>query len=179
MAMPKLIEESHIKQLEDDRHEAFHKMMDQQEAASLDGNPRKQEWLAVYARCLSPSLACKQTGVPISTYQAWRKKDPDLCRGINLAISQAHDELRGAVIVRATGYLQNDPQTGEIERDATGKPIYRGGSDVLAKKLLEIDTDTGKSTSPVSITINTGAFWQDDAAVVVEQGGEVLEHDDS
>lgn len=58
--------------------------------------------------------------------------------------------------MRATGYLRHN-EKGEIETDATGKPIYHGASDVLAKSLLGMDQDEQKK-GEVSITINVAAM---------------------
>ena len=177
MALPKLIDESHIKDLESKRDGALNRVYQSYEKQITAADPLKERWLAIYAHTLSPSLACKQADVSMDTYQRWRKTDPSFCRGLNKCVSAAHDELRGSILVRATGYLRNDPETGEIERDAVGKPIYHGGSDVLAKALHQQDNDTATKTSPVSITINTGAFWGDDPAIVVERpSADVIEH---
>ena len=157
MAIPKLIPLSHIEDLEKEQHDKFRNMVEAHGKSTVEGNPAKQRWLAIYARTLSLKLACEQADVPYDTYRRWRSKDATFCRAINDCILASRDELVGATLVRATGYLRHNPDTGEIETDATGKPIYYGGSDTLAKALLGMDQDEVKR-GEVNVIINIGAM---------------------
>ena len=143
MTLIKLIPEDHIEELEKDEHEKFHKMLDSQAESKSKSWEAKEQWLAVFARALSPMIACKQAGVPNGTYRRWRTTDPRFCRALNRIIEEAHDELIGTAYARATGYLQEDQETESgYQEDATGRPIRHGVSDRLAIALVNANQKT-------------------------------------
>jgi len=159
MSLIKLVPENHIEELEKEEHEKFHKMLDAQSESKSKSWETKEEWLAVFARSLSPTIACKQTGVPNGTYRRWRASDPRFCRALNQIIAEAHDELIGTAYARATGYLQADDETGSgFQEDATGRPIRHGVSDRLAMSLVSANQKAQEVSSPVVINVNFAAL---------------------
>ena len=57
MTLIKLVPEEHIEELEKEEHEKFHKMLDSQAEAKSQSWKSKEQWLAVFARSLSPTIA--------------------------------------------------------------------------------------------------------------------------
>jgi len=107
---------------------------------------------------MSPTVTCKQTGISLAVYKQWKAKDPLFCIALNECVQSFRDEVLGSVIIRATGYLTKDEETDSgYEEDASGKPKYKGGSDALAAKLLDLKDDTdNKASTAVNVSINIG-----------------------
>ena len=159
MTLIKLIPEDHIEALEQEQHEKFSKMLDSQADARSKSWETKEQWLAIFARSLSPTVACKQTHVPIGTYRRWRNTDPQFCRALNQIISEAHDEMLGTAYARATGYLQADASTESgYQEDATGRPIRHGVSDRLAISLVNANQKAQQQSAPLNSTLNFAAL---------------------
>ena len=159
MTLIKLIPEDHIESLEQEQHEKFSKMLDSQADARSKSWETKEQWLAIFARSLSPTVACKQAQVPVGTYRRWRNSDPQFCRALNLIISEAHDEMLGTAYARATGYLQADPNSESgYQEDATGRPIRHGVSDRLAISLVNANQKAQQQSAPLNITLNFAAL---------------------
>lgn len=159
MSLIKLIPEEHIEELEKEAHEKFHKMLDSQTESKSKSWQIKEQWLAVFARSLSPTIACKQAEVPVGTYRRWRSTDPRFCRALNHIIEEAHDELIGTAYARATGYLQADLETESgYQEDATGRPIRHGVSDRLAISLVGANQKAQERSAPLTININLAAL---------------------
>ncbi len=159
MTLIKLIPENHIEELEKSEHDKFHKMLDSQAESKSKSWDAKERWLAVFARSLSPMVACKQAEVPQGTYRRWRATDPRFCRALNHIIDEAHDELIGTAYARATGYLQADPETESgYQEDATGRPIRHGVSDRLAISLINANQKAQDVSSSVIINVNFAAL---------------------
>ena len=159
MTLIKLIPEDHIEELEKEEHEKFHNMLDSQAESRSKSWEAKEQWLAVFARSLSPAVACKQAEVPQGTYRRWRATDPRFCRALNHVIEEAHDELIGTAYARATGYLQADPETESgYQEDATGRPIRHGVSDRLAIALVNANQKAQDVSAPVVINVNFAAL---------------------
>ena len=159
MTLIKLVPEEHIEDLEKEEHEKFHKMLDSQAEAKSKSWETKEQWLAVFARSLSPSVACKQAEVPTGTYRRWRTTDPRFCRALNHIIEEAHDELIGTAYARATGYLQKDQETESgYQEDATGRPIRHGVSDRLAIALVNANQKAQEQNAPLTINVNFAAL---------------------
>jgi hypothetical protein len=119
---------------------------------------RKECWLEIYSQCLSPSLACKQTGIAMSTYRKWRSEDVDFCEQLNAHVRDWREELLSSAVTRAIGRTHKDEE-GKLKRDASGKIIYTDGSDSLARQLLGMDAEEGKSENQsVNITFNLSAY---------------------
>ena len=183
MTLIKLIPEDHIEELEKDEHEKFHKMLDSQAESKSKSWEAKERWLAVFARSLSPMVACKQAEVSKDTYRRWRATDPRFCRALNHIIEEAHDELIGTAYARATGYLQADQETESgYQEDATGRPIRHGVSDRLAISLVNANQKAKEATAPLTININFAALGIEQETSKLEQlpseviEGEVIEH---
>jgi hypothetical protein len=159
MTTMKLISEDHIAKLEKLEHEKLHNMLDQHIVARGESWKRKEQWLAVFSKSLSPSVSCKQSDVSRDCYRRWRNTDPRFCRALNTIIEEAHDEMVGTAYARATGYLQHDvdSDTG-FQEDATGRPIRHGVSDRLAIALIGAERKDRELNSPVNITISLGAL---------------------
>ena len=157
MALPNLITAEHIKKLEAIEQEKYHKVLDNyhQNRDAADGT--KELWLGVYARCLSPSIACWQSGVSLATYKRWRSTDAAFCRGLNNIIVEAKEELIGSVLSRATGYTQacdiDDPTESGHKEDSSGKVIRYGASDQLARSILQLDDNKKDKNSGASVTV--------------------------
>jgi len=159
MTLIKLVPEEHIEELEKEEHEKFHKMLDSQTESKSKSWETKEQWLAVFARSLSPTIACKQAEVPNGTYRRWRATDPRFCRALNHIIEEAHDELIGTAYARATGYLQADPESESgFQEDATGRPIRHGVSDRLAISLVTANQKAQDVSAPVVINVNFAAL---------------------
>ena len=170
MALIKFVPEEHIEELEKEEHEKFHKMLDSQADAKSRSWQTKEQWLAVFARSLSPTIACKQAEVPNGTYRRWRATDPRFCRALNHILEEAHDELIGTAYARATGYLQADQETESgYQEDATGRPIRHGVSDRLAISLVNAHQKAQDLSAPVVINVNF-------AALGIGQDTDKLEH---
>ncbi len=173
MSIPKLVPMDHIKKLEDDENNAFNKMIVAYDDQKRQSDDQKEQWLAIYGKCLSPSVACKQTGISLETYKRWRSKDPSFCRGINTCIESARDELLGSALNRAIGYTRPDPDNPtEPETDFDGRVIRHGASDTLAKRLLEMDVDDGKGNRG-NVVVNI-----DFAGIRGQVEVEAIEHED-
>ena len=159
MSLIKIIPEDHIEELEKEQHEKFHKMLDAQTESKSKSWEIKEQWLSVFERSLSPTIACKQAGVPNGTYRRWRASDPRFCRALNQIIADAHDELIGTAYARATGYLKpsEETETG-YEEDATGRPIRHGVSDRLAISLVSANQKAQDVSAPVVINVNFAAL---------------------
>lgn len=159
MSLIKLVSEDHIEELEKEQHEKFHKMLDAQTESKSKSWDTKEQWLSVFERSLSPTIACKQAGVPNGTYRRWRASDPRFCRALNQIIAEAHDELIGTAYARATGYLKpsEETETG-YEEDATGRPIRHGVSDRLAISLINANQKAQDVSAPVVINVNFAAL---------------------
>ena len=159
MALIKMISEDHIEDLEKQEHENLHKMLDSQAEAREKSWEAKERWLSIFARSLSPTVACKQADVPVGTYRRWRATDPRFCRALNTILAEAHDELIGTAYARATGYFQADPSTDSgYQEDATGRPIRHGVSDRLAISLVNANEKAREASSPVVINVNFAAL---------------------
>lgn len=170
MTLIKLIPEDHIEELEQLEHGKFNKMLDSHAEAKAKSWEIKERWLAVFARCLSPTVACKQANVPLATYKKWRKTDPKFCRALNEVIEHAHDELVGTAYARATGYLQSDPETESgYQEDATGRPIRHGVSDRLAIALVGANQKAQEQTAPLTINVNFAALGISEDGKKLEQ----------
>ncbi len=170
MTLIKLISEDHIEELEKDEHEKFHKMLDSQADAKSQSWKLKEQWLAVFARSLSPTIACKQAEVSKGTYRRWRATDPRFCRALNHIIEEAHDELIGTAYARATGYLQEDQETESgYQEDATGRPIRHGVSDRLAIALVNANQKAEVATAPLTINVNFAALGIKEVPPKLEQ----------
>jgi len=161
MALPKLVPLDHIEKLEHNEHEAFVSMLNNYEEQKEVSDSTKEQWLAIYARCLSPSVACKQLDISVDTYRKWRSNDPRFCRSLNACIEQAQEELVGSVLTRATGYTRADEETdsGHVE-DSSGKVLRFGASDTLAKAVLGLDKpeqNRGEGTA-LKVVIDVGAL---------------------
>ena len=182
MTLIKLIPEGHIEELEKEEHEKFHKMLDSQAESKSKSWETKEQWLAVFARSLSPTIACKQAEVPNGTYRRWRSTDPRFCRALNHILEEAHDELIGTAYARATGYLQADQETESgYQEDATGRPIRHGVSDRLAIALVNANQKAQEASAPLTINVNFAALGIVEKAVKLKQlpsnviEGEVVE----
>jgi len=159
MTTMKLISEDHIAELEKQEHEKLHNMLDQQIVAREESWKRKEQWLAVFSKSLSPSVSCRQSGVSRDCYRRWRNTDPRFCRAVNTIIEEAHDEMVGTAYARATGYLQHDSDSDTgYQEDATGRPIRHGVSDRLAIALIGAERKDRELNKPVTITISLGAL---------------------
>ncbi len=163
MALPQLISADHIRKLEDEEQDKYHRVLDNytQNRDAADGT--KELWLGVYARCLSPIVACRQSGVSLATYKKWRNTDAAFCRALNNCIADSMDELKGSVLARATGYTRpcdvNAPTDSGLEEDAEGKIIRHGASDALAKAVLGLDKpDPVAGNVGVAVIIDTDAL---------------------
>jgi len=177
MAIPKPIPNDFIASLEMKRQKALSNVLNAHEKAITANDEDKELWLSTYARCLSPSIACRQSGISLSRYGNWKKEDPDFCRSMNRCIAHAREDLLGSVMSRATGYVQED-EDGNIITDALGNPIYSGGSDVLAKALLASEMDLPKdSNAQVTVTVNLGALLGGPAAIEGELVKSAIEQD--
>ena len=166
-----LIPESHIEELEKGKAEKFSRLMESYQQSSISGNVTKQEWMEVFGKCLSPRVACKRVGVSYGTYQKWRNTDPDFCRAINHYITLAYEELQASVMNRAIGYLEED-DNGEVVTDAMGRPVYSGGSDALAKAIMQQE---GEMQADTVIEIK----WGDDERVATIEGEVVKDDEDA
>lgn len=163
MALLQIISAEHIQKLEEAEQDKYHRVLDnyQQNRDAADGT--KELWLGVYARGLSPSVACRQSGVSLATYKRWRNTDAAFCRAINNVIVDSMDELKGSVLARATGYVRladvNEPTDSGYEEDASGKIIRHGASDTLAKAVLGLDKPEAQSGGgPVNVVIDMRAL---------------------
>ena len=116
-------------------------------------NRQQLAFLDAYRLCLSKNIACKRSGVSRKRFDRWKNNSYKFGLMLNNIIEDAAEELMGSVLVRATGYLKNG-EDGEIETDATGKPIYYGGSDALAIALLKAGSENAETTEAKGITIN-------------------------
>ncbi len=177
MALPDLVSDEHIRGLEDKESDALNAMFNQFEKSKLEAWERKERWLGVYAQCLSPSVACRQTDITLDTYRRWRKTDPRFCKGLNHCIEQAQEELVGSVLARATGYARkadvNAPTESGLEEDAEGKIIRYGASDALAKSVLGLDKpEQGTGKGDVTVVIDLGALTGAHHARPVLGGGD-------
>jgi len=110
---------------------------------------RQQTFLEIFSRCMSPKLACKQSGVSASTYSKWRRTDSWFAEHLNSVIEEWEQQVVTSAVARAIGYTRIDPKTGEVEVDADGKVIYHGASDNMAKAILErnrltVDDNVGR-----------------------------------
>ncbi|MEM8492160.1 MAG: hypothetical protein AAF756_15170 [Pseudomonadota bacterium] len=116
----------------------------------------QERFLEVFSRCLSPKLACKQAEVSSTTYQKWRSTDVWFAEQLNQVMEDWREELLSAAVTRAIGYTTVDDD-GNLTTDASGKVVYHGGSDQLARALLQLGGDESKRREPVHITINLDA----------------------
>ena len=114
-------------------------------------NRQKIAFLDAFRLCLSPTIACNRSGVSRRRYDRWKAKSYNFGVMLNGVIEEAKEELFGSVLVRATGYLRRD-DNGDIEVDATGKPIYYGASDPLARALMKAGSEV-ENTEPKGMTI--------------------------
>ena len=177
MALPTLVTDDHIKKLEQKENDALNRMYAQFEKSKLESWERKERWLAIYARCLSPSVACRQTEISIDNYNKWRKTDPRFCRGLNKCIKMAEEELMGSVLGRATGYTKpcdpEAPTDSGLEEDGSGKVIHYGASDTLAKAWLGLDKPEQKQGSGgVVVEINVAALLGKTSIAVAPVAGD-------
>ncbi len=168
--LPQLIDESHIKKLTDLQEQQSINVIENRHNQLHQSDDKKEEFITVYRRCLSPSIACKQAEISVAIYKQWKAKDPLFCVALNDCILSARDELVGAAIVRATGYLTKDEETESgYEEDASGKPKYKGGSDLLAAKLLDLKEDSdGKSSATVNVSVNIGNMLGEQVVIEAE-----------
>jgi len=167
--MLQLVPESKIAELEREEHERFQNMLDNHVESKEQAWKAKEQWLAIYARCLSPQIACDRSGISMQTYRRWRATDPKFCRALNRVIQEAHEEMVGSAYARATGYLKPDPESESgFEEDATGRPIRHGVSDRLAISLLQTDREDPKRQSVV-VNLNFASMGLDPAAVIGHQ----------
>ncbi len=157
MALPKLVPQDHIEKLKEQEHESYVSMLMNYAEQKEASDTTKEQWLAVYARSLSPSVACKQIGVSLDTYRRWRNSDPRFCESLNACIEQAKEELVGSVLSRATGYTRLD-EDGKLEEDAEGKIIRYGASDALAKAVLGLDKPEAEDKDSVRVVIDIKAL---------------------
>jgi hypothetical protein len=135
----------------------------------------QERFLNLFAKCLSPNLACKQAGISQATYAKWRSTDVQFAERLNEIMEGWRAELISSAVTRAIGYTAVDDQ-GSIQTDASGKVIYHGASDQLAKALLALDGDEHrKSRSEVSVTINLTAFGATESpAVIAHEHGHLV-----
>jgi len=173
----KLISDAHIQKLEEQQHEKFHNMLDAHASAKEKSWEQKEQWIAVFLRCLSPSIACKQVGVSLSTYRRWRNTDPKFCKAINRAMELSHEELQTSAYARATGYFKPDPDSGSgYEEDAAGRPIRYGQSDRLAIALIQPPRHhSEQAIGGVTVNLNFGALGIDKPSAIE---GETVQADE-
>lgn len=119
---------------------------------------KQTEWLEAYGRTLTPRIACECAGVSLAAYRNWRKTDPVFCREYNETLENALEELQASVWARAVGYHQMD-EDGMPVYDASGKPVYAGGSDKLAVALLGIGN---KEETSSAVTVRISIVSRDD-----------------
>ncbi|MEM7611170.1 MAG: hypothetical protein AAF270_05810 [Pseudomonadota bacterium] len=154
MSYLQLISDDHIERLKREEHERFSNMIDAQVKLREESWAVKERWLAIFERCLSPTIACKQADVSISTYRRWRNTDSRFCIELNKIIEEAHENMIGSAYSRATGYLKPDPETESgYEEDATGRPIRHGMSDRLAIALINGKERVARE-GPQNVTLN-------------------------
>jgi len=175
VAIPQTISVEYIRKLEEARQEGYERMLESYNENLVVSHPEKERWLEMYAKCLSPTIACRQSGTSMGSYKRWRGTDPDFCRAMNVAIAHGRENLLGSVMSRATGYVQED-EDGNIITDALGNPIYSGGSDTLAKALLASEMDLPKSSAAaVTVTVNLGALLGASEPNTIEPN--IIEHE--
>ena len=109
-------------------------------------------WLETFKIVLSPTIACRRTGVSDDQYRAWRDRDPVFCRMMNEVLVTVREELAGAAIGRAFGEAIADEE-GNHAVDAAGRPIYRHGSDRLMVALLGLEQKEKDADVLVNIEI--------------------------
>jgi len=135
----------------------------------------QERFLNLFAKCLSPSLACKQAGISQATYAKWRSTDVHFAERLNEIMEGWRAELLSSAVTRAIGYTAVDDQ-GNTQTDASGKVVYHGASDQLAKALLALGADEQKkSEAAVSVTINLAAFGASELPTVIAQNYEHIE----
>jgi hypothetical protein len=135
----------------------------------------QERWLELFSKCLSPKLACKQAGVSMGTYSKWRSTDVWFAEQLNQVMEDWRSELLSSAVTRAIGYVQRDPETGEVQTDGEGKVIYHGASDSLTRALLNMDReDAARGGGSVNVNINLKAFGMQEEAAVVEAEWEEL-----
>ncbi len=164
-----LISQEHIAALDQREQVNRRKEIEAREASIRRSWKFKEVWLAIFARCLSPSIACKQSQVSLTRYRRWRSTDASFCRAINRLLEHAQEDLVGSVYARATGYLKPDAETPSgYEEDGQGRPIRYGGSDRLALSLLDKSEQAANSTPVVQINIGAMVSKPDEVNLVVE-----------
>jgi hypothetical protein len=135
----------------------------------------QERWLELFSKCLSPKLACNQSGVSIATYNKWRSTDVWFAERLNEVMEDWRAELLSSAVTRAIGYVQRDPETGEVETDGEGKVVYHGASDSLTRALLNMDReDAARAGANVNVNINQKAFGMQEEAAAVEGEWEEL-----
>lgn len=168
MSVMKMISAAHIQRLEKERDEKLTNMLDSYEHEKQESWKQKEQWLEVFERCLSPTIASKQIGVSLHTYRRWRNTDPEFCRAINRSLELAHEELQGSAYSRATGYLKPSDETESgYEEDAAGTPIRYGSSDRLAIAILQPPRHIEEAAQPaVNISLNFAAVGVTEPPVI-------------
>ena len=179
MSFPTLVPEGTIDRLKREEKKAKQKLLEQNGdlyngETKVEVNLEKEQWVAIFAKCLSPSVACKQTGVSLARYRRWRQHDWRFCEKLNEALDGMRDELITSVIGRATGYVaacdeEKPTESGYVE-DASGTVRRFGGSDVLAKSLLLSVEEEAESR--VHVSIDLGSLGLSHAAAQVEDTGQ-------
>ncbi|MEM6771662.1 MAG: hypothetical protein AAF597_13845 [Bacteroidota bacterium] len=124
----------------------------------------QERFLGVFSRCLSPKLACKQAEVSRKTYQSWRSTDVWFAERLNQIMEDWREELLSSAVTRAIGYTVEDDD-GNLATDASGKVVYQGGSDQLARALLQLGNVDRKQGTTVQVNINLEAAGYDEALV--------------
>ena len=186
MSFPTLVPEGTIERLKREEKKKLQKLAVQNGneyhgPVKEEINLEKEQWLAIFAKCLSPAVACKQTGVSMARYRRWRQHDWRFGEGINEAMDGMRDELITSVIGRATGYVAAAPEdaptdSGYVE-DAAGTVRRFGGSDVLAKSLLLSAEE--EAEQKVRISIDLGGLGLSHVAAQSEDTGKqvVIEYE--
>lgn len=142
-------------------------------AASVDRRQRQERFLEVFAKCLSPKLACKQSGVSMAAYRKWRRTSTWFAEQLNGVMEEWEHEAQASIAGRIIGYTVEDSETESgLKEDASGKVRYFDASDSLGRQYVDHHQ---RALSPdkqgVTIEINFDAFTGrqlDDSAVEAE-----------
>jgi hypothetical protein len=101
---------------------------------------RQTIFLTWFGITLSLKIACSKAGIKHGSYSRWRRHDPEFMVKYNQVLTEALDELAGAVYIRAIGRHRYDDQ-GNVVTDPAGRPYIDKGSDKLAAALLQLPDD--------------------------------------
>ena len=140
MALPAIIPEDHIKEL--DLRERTKTNPPSVDAVRAKRN-RQRLFLDIYRQVVNIKAAEERAGLTPGVVTTWKKKDPEFCRMFNAALGDIKAELASYAIVRARGYRKANPD-GTPAFDPDGTPIYENNNDTVLMKILDMDDQKHK-----------------------------------